>query len=60
MKETITPNELIMLKESRRSLRILDVRRKIDYDADKKKFRAPPGGIRKRLNGGGMNSRIRK
>ena len=38
MKDTITPNELIMLKESRRSLTILDVRRKPDYDADTKKI----------------------
>jgi rhodanese-related sulfurtransferase len=34
MKETITPKELMSLKESGRNLTILDVRRKSDFDAD--------------------------
>jgi rhodanese-related sulfurtransferase len=38
MKHTIKPNELMLLKESRRNLTILDVRRKPDYDADTNKI----------------------
>ncbi len=38
MSETITPKALKSLKESRRNLTILDVRRKTDYDADPKKI----------------------
>ena len=34
MTETITPKELKSLKEGRRNLTILDVRRKSDYDTD--------------------------
>ena len=34
MTETISPKELKSLKESRRNLTILDVRRKSDYDTD--------------------------
>ncbi len=42
MNETITPKELMSLKESRRNLAILDVRRKSDYDADPNRI---PGAI---------------
>jgi rhodanese-related sulfurtransferase len=38
MNKTITPKELQSLKESRRNLTILDVRRKSDFDADPKRI----------------------
>ncbi len=38
MKESITPKEFKSLKEGRRNLTILDVRRKSDIDADPKRI----------------------
>ncbi len=38
MNKTITPEELKSLKESRRNLTILDVRRKSDYETDSNKI----------------------
>ena len=62
MTETMTPKELQSLKESRRNLTILDVRRKSDYDADPKRipgatWRNPEAVEQRRPGGGKINAR---